>query len=114
MSKRPLSPELLEDGPCPDEHVRLHLYQKPLDDTPDADPSGMSRDVYLEIPIEKIEALCRYPLKYLQYLGWSILGVEGYVSATLQSGRHLLVQGVLENRKTYYYVTDEEGQPIYI
>ncbi|KAF7967167.1 hypothetical protein HWV62_35648 [Athelia sp. TMB] len=112
MPERPLSPEPPEETLCPEGHVRLHLYQKPFDDTAGADPSNMHRHVYLEIPTERIEALCHYPLKYLQYLGWSILGVDGYLSATLQSGIHLPVQGVLENRMTYYYVTGEQGLAI--
>ena len=109
MSKHPVSPEPPEDCTCPEGHVRLHLYQKPIDDTPGTDLDDMLRDVYLEIPIETIKSLCFYPLKYLQYLGWCILGVDGRVSATTK-GAHLRTQDALDNRKTYYYVANSEGQ----
>jgi hypothetical protein len=38
---------------------------------------------YLEIPLNVITNVCLHPPKYLRYLGWCILGVEG----SLQDGR---------------------------
>ncbi|KAF7968384.1 hypothetical protein HWV62_30653 [Athelia sp. TMB] len=106
MFKHPVSPESPEDFTFPDGHIRLSLYQKSVDDT--TDPSDTLRNVYLEIPIETIKSLCFYPLKYLQYLGWCILGVDGHVSTT-PKGTRLSAQDTLENCKTYYYVTESEG-----
>ncbi|KAF7969154.1 hypothetical protein HWV62_28198 [Athelia sp. TMB] len=107
MFKHPeISLESPEDFTVPDGHIRLHLYQKSVDDT--TDPSDALRNVYLEIPIDTIKSLCFYPLKYLQYPGWCILGVNGHVSATAK-GTHLSTQDTLENCKTYYYVTESEG-----
>ena len=38
---------------------------------------------YLEIPLHIIRDVCHHPPKYLHYLGWCVLGVEGLV----QDGR---------------------------
>ncbi|KAF7983186.1 hypothetical protein HWV62_23436 [Athelia sp. TMB] len=104
VPKRARSSE--RDDSCPDGHVRLHLHQIPSDDTTGADPL---RDAYLEIPIKTIKTLCLSPLKYLRYLGWSTLGVDGHISTTLQPGTCLPAEVIIKNRKTYYYIVDEEG-----
>ncbi|KIJ27646.1 hypothetical protein M422DRAFT_238976 [Sphaerobolus stellatus SS14] len=52
--------------PPPAEHVHLVLHTK-VDGT----------QFYLEIPVSLITANCLKPLKYLKYLGWCILAIEG-------------------------------------
>ena len=43
-------------------------------------PASDSPTLYLEIPLFHLAPLCKYPRKYLRYLGWCIMGVEGYVA----------------------------------
>jgi len=71
-------------------HVHLVLFgQRP------ADP------FYLEIPLRIIRSLCRHPPKYLCYLGWCVLGVEG--SLRDQRGDQVNLNGHLVDRGVYYY-----------
>lgn len=72
-------------------HVRLVLVRQPL--------------FYLEIPMDIIHSLCLKPRKYLVFLGWCILGVEGMLMKGHGSGR-LGLDGVLEDRGLYIFVTD--------
>lgn len=58
MSNSPDRPEPVQDG-----HVRLIL-------TP-------NQQIYLDIPLHIVTPLCLKPRKYLSFLGWCILGVEG-------------------------------------
>ncbi|KIJ57378.1 hypothetical protein M422DRAFT_238971 [Sphaerobolus stellatus SS14] len=58
VSPRPL--------PLPN-HVHLVLHTD----------SSNTNQFYLDIPIPAINAHCLRPFKYLRYLGWAILGVEG-------------------------------------
>lgn len=58
MSNSPTKPELVQDG-----HVRLFL--------------AADQHIYLDIPLSVITPLCVDPKKYLLFLGWCILGVEG-------------------------------------
>ncbi|KAF8523457.1 hypothetical protein BU17DRAFT_63749 [Hysterangium stoloniferum] len=60
---------------------------------------------YLQIPLDTIESLCLKPRKYLCYLAWSILGVEG--SLALESdGDSISTDGDLDSGGIYYYITD--------
>ena len=59
---------------------------------------------YLSVPVEIVYKLCIKPRKYLLYLGWCILGVEG--SLTLEStGENLNVDGDVDESEIYRYVT---------
>ncbi|KIJ57367.1 hypothetical protein M422DRAFT_773951 [Sphaerobolus stellatus SS14] len=59
--------EVVTSRPSPPEnHVHLVLHTK-VDGT----------QFYLEIPVSLITANCLKPLKYLKYLGWCILAIEG-------------------------------------
>ncbi|OJA11222.1 hypothetical protein AZE42_14194, partial [Rhizopogon vesiculosus] len=60
---------------------------------------------YLEIPLDIIASLCLKPRKYLRFLGWCILGVEGVVALT-PGGDGIGSNGNLNNQGTYYYVAD--------
>lgn len=46
---------------------------------------------YLEIPLDIINSLCLKPCKYLVFLGWCILGVQGRLS--LNNGHGVTMQG---------------------
>jgi hypothetical protein len=43
------------------------------------EPSDGPGNFYIDIPIYVIEPLCLRPRKYLRYLGWCVLGIEGHV-----------------------------------
>ena len=59
---------------------------------------------YLEIPLNTINGLCLRPRKYLRFLGWCILGVEG-VLALQAGGDGISDNGDLTNRRgVYHYV----------
>ncbi|OAX35777.1 hypothetical protein K503DRAFT_802544 [Rhizopogon vinicolor AM-OR11-026] len=49
-----------------------------------------------------------HPLKYLLFLGWCILGVEGVLALT-QDGDGIDTDGDLDNQGTYHYVADTAG-----
>ncbi|KAJ8517598.1 hypothetical protein ONZ45_g5242 [Pleurotus djamor] len=36
--------------------------------------------VCLDIPLSVIEGLCRYPVKWLRYVGWAILFTDGFIT----------------------------------
>ena len=78
-------------------HVRLILL------------SNNDSSFYLRIPLEIIGSLCLKPRKYLVFLGWCILGVEGHL-ALEDRGQAITTNGPLEDRGTYYYVADVEGK----
>jgi len=77
----------------PQTHVRLILLN-------DADSS-----FYLEIPIAVINPLCLKPRKYLVFLGWCILGIDG-VLAVDDGGDEINTDGGLDAGGIYYYVAD--------
>ena len=62
---------------------------------------------YLEIPLNTINGLCLRPRKYLLFLGWCILGIEG-VLALQAGGDGIDDNGDLTNRGIYHYVPTEE------
>ena len=63
---------------------------------------------YLQIPLDIISSLCLKPRKYLVFLGWCILGVEGRL-ARENDGHGIATTGALEDQGIYYYVTDDVG-----
>jgi hypothetical protein len=64
---------------------------------------------YLEIPINIIRSLCLKPRKYLLFLGWCILGVEGILSL-LPDGEEVELEGSLDDRGVYYFVAPGIGK----
>jgi hypothetical protein len=74
-------------------HVRLILVCQP--------------QFYLEIPLNIICSLCLKPRKYLVFLGWCILGVEGGL-AERHGSEQMELNGALDDRGLYYYVTPED------
>jgi len=65
--------------------------------------TNLSRSFYLQIPLEIINSLCLKPRKYLLYLGWCILGVEGKLART-HGGDGIDTDGGLEGRGIYFYI----------
>ena len=57
---------------------------------------------HLDIPLDVIKSLCLKPLKYLLFLGWCILGVEG-VLAIEPDGDEVDTDGILNEHEIYYY-----------
>lgn len=68
---------------------------------------------YLEIPLNTIHGLCLRPRKYLRYLGWCILGVEG-VLALQAGGEGISDNGDLTNRRIYHYVPAAEQRGTFL
>ena len=56
---------------------------------------------YLEIPLRVIRDVCRRPPKYLRYLGWCVLGVEGLVQD--ERGHQVDPNANLVEKGVYYY-----------
>ena len=71
--------------------------------------------IYLEIPIQHITPLCLRPKKYLKYLGWTIMGVEGHVERVSPNPvDNIGDEGGLENTGVYRYRTPALEEGIYI
>jgi hypothetical protein len=85
------SSPVLEHG-----HVRLILLEE------------QNSSFYLDIPLGIIVSLCLNPLKYLVFLGWCILGVEG-VLARECGGDDIGTDGHLYEQEIYYYVGPEDA-----
>ncbi|KAI0247736.1 hypothetical protein BJV78DRAFT_1157000 [Lactifluus subvellereus] len=58
---------------------------------------------YLQVPLDIIGSLCLKPLKYLLFLGWCILGIEG-ILALEPGGGGIDTDGDLDDQGIYYYV----------
>ncbi|KIM40028.1 hypothetical protein M413DRAFT_36366, partial [Hebeloma cylindrosporum] len=70
-----------------------------------------SKDVpfFLEIPINIVTSLCKTPRKYLRYLGWCVLGVEGNLAD--KKGRPVpLNKRSLAGEDVYQYIVS--GDPL--
>ena len=76
-------------------HVHLVLFE--------------SQHFYLEIPVNIISNLCLKPLKYLRYLGWCVLGVEGTLEDAHQDQVDL--EGDIVDQHVYKYKLplDQQG-----
>lgn len=73
----------------PEGHVQLVLFeQKP-------------NSFYLEVPLHTIRNVCHHPPRYLCYLGWCVLGVEGSLQDWEQHQVNLDVE--LVDQGVYYY-----------
>jgi hypothetical protein len=81
----------MSDNSIPWGHVRLILLSS----------------FYLQIPLNVIRSLCLKPRKYLIFLGWCILGVEGRL-AREAGGDAIATNGSLEDQGTYHYVADSD------
>jgi len=87
MSARSTESEAVRPG-----HVRLILVPQ--------------SSFYLEVPLSVITSLCLKPKKYLIFLGWCILGVEGSLSEA-EEGEAMNLNGDLDDEGVYYLVTPD-------
>jgi hypothetical protein len=60
---------------------------------------------YLDIPLKVINLLCLKPRKYLVFLGWCILGVDGNLTESHSSSEDIGLDEDLNEGETYYYIT---------
>ncbi|KAJ7350879.1 hypothetical protein DFH08DRAFT_118338 [Mycena albidolilacea] len=79
----------------PELAFRLHLAPE---------PDGL----YLDVPVDAVASLCLHPVKYLRFLAYCILGVDGTIVTEDFEGEVLpdedrLVEGI------YYFVREGEG-----
>ncbi|KAG7442237.1 uncharacterized protein BT62DRAFT_955169 [Guyanagaster necrorhizus] len=56
---------------------------------------------YLEVPMQIATTVCLYPLKYLRYIGWCVLGVIG--TLVDETGDAVELDGELVDRGVYRY-----------
>jgi hypothetical protein len=75
------------------------IVVRPLNDSP---------ALYLEIPVDHLNSLSERPRKYLRYLGWCIMGVEGHVARdSPQPEDDIGDEGGLQAGSVYSYQTAE-------
>jgi len=67
------------------------------------EPSDDQGNFYLDIPIYVIEPLCLRPRKYLRFLGWCVLGIEGHLKLGTQD---IGDEGELVDQGIYHYVVE--------
>lgn len=70
------------------------------------EPSDRRGNFYLDISMYVIEPLCLRPRKYLRYLGWCVLGIEGRVMLGAQD---IGDEGELVDQGVYHYVINATG-----
>ncbi|KAJ7689119.1 hypothetical protein B0H17DRAFT_1067041 [Mycena rosella] len=61
--------------------------------------------LYLDVPVLAAASLCLYPVKYLRYLGYCILGVDGTIATDDFDGAELLDNDAI-NAGSYYFVRE--------
>ncbi|KAH9973565.1 hypothetical protein BGW80DRAFT_245456 [Lactifluus volemus] len=87
------------------ERIRLILYR----------PSDNSDPLCLDIPTSAPASFCLHPRKYLRYLGWCVLGIEGHV-AKVSPGEavdDIGDEGTLEDQGVYQYCySSAAGHPL--
>jgi len=62
---------------------------------------------YLEIPIPIVISVCLSPRKYLQYLGWCVLGVVGRLVD--EEGNEITLNGALLDQGIYRYIVPNDN-----
>ncbi|KIJ57383.1 hypothetical protein M422DRAFT_773957, partial [Sphaerobolus stellatus SS14] len=85
--------------PPPADHIQLVLYND----------HSTGHDFYLEIPIWVVTQHCLKPFKYLRYIGWAILGVEGIIKDG-NLDEVSVDDGAFTPGKTYFYVLPADVQ----
>lgn len=67
--------------------------------------------LYLQIPLNVIASVCLKPRKYLVFLGWCILGIEGYLALNNNGElEEISNEGDLDDEETYYYRVPNSGR----
>ena len=109
--------------PCRSWNLSTIMSSSPPDESPLADPvpPGYIRFIlihdnadnaspfYLQIPLNIIASLCQNPRKYLLFLGWCVLGIQGFLAVS-RDGEDIGELGGLEDEAIYYYVTPNSGR----
>jgi hypothetical protein len=62
---------------------------------------------FLEIPTAFVGTVCLRPRKYLQYLGWCVLGVIGVLND--EQGNAIPLDGELDDQGVYHYVVPNQN-----
>ena len=62
---------------------------------------------YLELPIPIVISVCLNPRKYLQYLGWCVLGVAGHLVD--EEGNEITLNGALLDQGVYRYIVPNDN-----
>jgi hypothetical protein len=79
---------------------------------PAASPPPPSANLYLEIPLGIIYSLCLKPRKYLRFVGWCILGVDGRLKD--DDLREITsLDGPLEDGGIYHDVVDVDESAVF-
>jgi hypothetical protein len=79
----------------PEPAFRLHL---------DPELDGL----YLDVPVDVAASLCLYPVKYLRFLAYCILGVDGAIATEDFEGEEIPDDEHL-NADVYYFVREGGG-----
>lgn len=66
--------------------------------------------LYLDIPISVVSSLCLYPVKYLRFLGYCILGVGGTIAKEFD-GEDLSDEDPLDAGVYYFVREGDKGKP---
>lgn len=72
--------------------------------------SQVRDDFYLNVPLDIILTLCLHPRKYLRYLGWCVLGVEGNLGD--ERGVEVALHGQLTDQGVYVYLIPSDKNPL--
>jgi len=92
-------------GQPQDGNIQLILYRSTND-------SELS--LYLEVSTSHLGSLCLHPRKYLRFLGWCIMGIEGHVALdSPHSVDDIGDVGELENHGVYSYRMAEGLRPFH-
>ncbi|KAJ6616757.1 hypothetical protein B0H10DRAFT_1948916 [Mycena sp. CBHHK59/15] len=68
-------------------------------------------ELYLDIPVTIASSLCLYPVKYLRFLGYCILGVDGTIATEDFEGDEIPDADPLD-AGVYYFVREGEGDAL--
>lgn len=79
--------------------IRLVVHQLP----------SSSINLSLRIPLEDIQSLCHWPAKFLRFLGWAIVGIDGYLAQDPAGEIQVEDQAIMDVEQTYYYVLTSES-----
>jgi hypothetical protein len=70
------------------------------------------QELKMEIPLSEITSFSFRPLKWLRYLGWAILGIDGVLSLTEGGetiGSRKMGERTLGDDRVFFYVTNESA-----
>lgn len=69
--------------------------------------------LYLEIPLERTRSLCLKSVKYLRFLAYAILAVDGTIAHDQPSGQNALAdESQLDDGESYIFVSCKYPRPL--